>query len=81
MALWKLKKKQLWYAYQKVFDIHDEHSKMVLVDMCRAHHVFDSTFDSDPYQHAFNAGEANTVLRILTLLKLSPDEIADLPED
>lgn len=34
-----------------------------LINFC---HVFNTTFDEDPYRHAFRTGEANIGLRILS---------------
>ncbi len=49
--------------------------------MCAAHHVFDVGFDSDPIELARMAGERNVVLRILTILKLKPEDIVDLAKE
>lgn len=40
----------------------------VLKDMLAAHYHNASSFSPDPYQTAFNEGERNVVLRILTIL-------------
>lgn len=69
------KKRQVYQAYKQVFDSPE--ARMVLADMCAAHSVFNGGFDPDPYAHAFNAGERNTVLRILTIINLSPEDILE----
>ncbi len=84
MQLFKRKKKResaIHYAYCNTFNLNDEFDKTVIQDMCVAHSVFDGGFDIDPIQHAFNAGERNVVLRILTILGLSPEEIIGLSEE
>ena len=73
--------KKRYRAYQEVFSIDGLHSKEVLKDMCAAHHVFDAGFDSDPIELARMAAERNVVLRILTILKLKPEDIVDLAKE
>jgi len=73
--------KKRYRAYQEVFSINGLYSKEVLKDMCAAHHVFDAGFDSDPIELARMAAERNVVLRILTILKLKPEDIVDLAKE
>ncbi len=67
-----------WGAYRDIFNLDSPQAKEVLKDMCAAHHVFDAGFDSDPIELARMAGERNVVLRILTILKATPEDIFDL---
>lgn len=67
-------------AYRNVFDLSSPQARTVIRDMCKAHSVFNGGFDPDPYINAFNAGERNAVLRILTILNMNPDDITDLAE-
>lgn len=64
--------------YQAVFNT--EVGKRVLYDLVKHHNVLNSTFDKDPHVHAFKEGERNTVLRILTLLKVDPVQLDQLIE-
>ena len=41
----------------------------ILEDLKKAHHYYDSSFSPDSYTTAFQEGERNVVLRILTILK------------
>jgi len=81
VAIRLLKKRYLAYVYSKVFNLDDPDVKVVIRDLCLAHNVFDGGFDPDPYLNAFNSGERNVILRILTILKLTPEEIANLAEE
>lgn len=67
-------------AYKMLFDSENIHARVVLKDLCGAHGVFDGGFSVEPYLHAFNAGERNVVLRILTMLDMSLDDIIALSE-
>lgn len=49
--------------------------KKVLYDMMKAGNMLQSSFDKDPHEMAFNEGQRNMVLRILTLLKTDPMEL------
>jgi hypothetical protein len=62
--------------YRAVFNTED--GKRVLYDLIKQHNVLQSTFSKDPYEHAFKEGERNTVLRILTLLKIDPIQLDKL---
>ena len=68
-------------AYKMLFDIENPTVRIVLQDMCKAHSVFDGGFSVEPYQHAFNAGERNVVLRILTILGMTEEDIIKLSEE
>lgn len=74
--------KKRFRAYRMLFEGQGDslHAQEVLKDLCAAHHVFDSAFDPDPYELARMAGERNVVIRILTILKLEPEQIAELAE-
>ena len=73
--------KKRYRAYMEMFSPDGLHSREVLKDMCAAHHVFDAGFDSDPIELARMAAERNVVLRILTILKLKPEDIVDLAKE
>jgi len=73
--------KKRYRAYMEMFSPDGLHSRVVLKDMCAAHHVFDAGFDSDPIELARMAAERNVVLRILTILKLKPEDIVDLAKE
>lgn len=75
----RLKNKQRYQTYK--FFYESPEGKVILADMCRAHGVFNSAFDPDPYEHARMAGERNAVLRILTILNLTPEEVAELDQE
>lgn len=72
------KNRRIQGAYQDVFDFESPQVITVLSDMCAAHGVFDGGFNTDPYMNAFSSGERNAVLRILTILKMNPEDIIDL---
>lgn len=72
--------KKKYRAYREVFNLDSSTSHIVLKDMCQAHEVFNGGFDPDPYKNAFNSGERNAVLRILTILNLTYEDIIDLAE-
>lgn len=74
-------KKKIHRAYQEVFDLESLQVQTVLSDLCKAHSVFDGGFDPDPYLNAFNNGERNVVLRILTILKTNPNDIITLAKE
>ena len=67
--------KELVRAYREVFDRDRPSVENVLANLCSEHHVFNGGFDPDPYINAFQAGERNVVLRILTILNLTHREI------
>jgi len=56
-------------AYQKVFNSTE--GKLVLDDLMKTHHIMTSTFSGKNSDEVlFREGERNTVLRIMTLLKM-----------
>jgi len=59
--------------YKEVFG--SSAGKSVLYDMMRAGNVLQSSFDKNPQEMAFNEGQRNMVLRILTILKTDPLEL------
>lgn len=70
-----------WMAYRVVFNPDDKHSQEVLKDLCSAHYVFDAGFDPDPVELARMAGERNVVLRILSIIKMKPEDITSLAKE
>ena len=68
------------YQKYRIF-FESPEGKAILTDMCRAHGVFNGAFDPDPYENARMAGERNVVCRILTILNLTPEEVADLDRE
>jgi len=68
-------------AYKTLFNLEDPTARIVLNDMCEAHGVFDGGFDPDPYLNAESSGERNVVLRILTICKMSLNDIIGLSEE
>lgn len=53
--------------YYNLF-VQSPNGQAVLGDMMKAHHLMQPVFETDPYLTAFNDGERNAVLRILTIL-------------
>lgn len=49
--------------------------KEVLYDLMKSSNMLQSSFSTDPYEMAFNEGQRNVVLRILTILKTDPMEL------
>ncbi len=60
--------------YHICFEVSDA-GRLILEDMAKAHHFNDSSFSPDPYQTAFNEGERNVILRILTMLDQHKKEV------
>ena len=81
MAILDKFNRKRWRAYLEVFDPNGLHSREVLKDLCAAHNVFNPAFDPDPIELARMAGERNVVLRILTILKLTPEDITEMAEE
>ena len=73
--------KALISAYKYVFDFKIDQVCVILKDMCTAHSVFNGGFDPDPYVNAFNSGERNAILRILTILNLDFNDIINLSKE
>lgn len=72
----KITHKYVYRAYRDLFD--SPVGSVILKDLCEAHGVFNGGFDPDPHINAFNSGERNVVLRILTILNMNPNDIIDL---
>ena len=68
-------------AYQTVFDREIPAVNLVLRDLALKGHVFESTFSEDVNEMLLAEGERNCVLRILTILNLSPEEILELSHE
>lgn len=66
-------------AYKKTFSTTE--GREVLLDMMNVHNVFDSTFDIDNSQMCRKEGERNVVLRLMTILKITPSQMQDLAEE
>jgi len=64
-------------SYQKVFRGPD--GERVLYDLMSKHWILSSTKvqDTDPYELAFREGERNVVLRIMSLLKVNPEQLRE----
>jgi len=75
--MFNLRKKKLDQVacYQAIFSSED--GKKVLYDLMRTHYIISSTFSKDPYETALKEGERNTVLRILSILKIDPIQLLD----
>jgi hypothetical protein len=54
--------------YNSVFNVSPS-GQVVLEDLKKAHHFYNSTYTDSPYGTALNEGERNVVLRILTILE------------
>lgn len=67
-------------AYKTLFNLADPNAEIVIKDLCSAHGVFNNVFDKDSRLHAFNDGERNVVLRILTICKMPLEDIIGLSE-
>jgi hypothetical protein len=59
--------------YHNTFEVSTT-GREVLKDMKNAHHFYNSSFSIDPLELAFNEGERNAVLRILTILAQHKEE-------
>jgi hypothetical protein len=62
--------------YQNTF--RSEHGKRVLNDLVSQHFVMGSTFNGDVQTMAFQEGQRQVVLRILTVLKLDAEKVQNL---
>lgn len=60
----------MYIDYKRVFE--GDVGQKVLLDMMKAAHMLTSTYTQgcSPHEMAFREGERNTILRILTILKL-----------
>lgn len=61
-------------AYQDLFNTNL--GRLVLGDMMKAHGIF-HPHPPDPYQMAIKDGERAVVLRIMTFLKINPNELIE----
>lgn len=62
--------------YQSTFS--SPHGKRVLHDLMVAHHMMDPMMPADAFNLALKEGERNVVLRILSVLKTSPEDLQKL---
>jgi hypothetical protein len=70
----QLKARARVLAYQKVFSSGD--GKKVLQDLMANHFVMSSTATQNEYVSIeFNEGQRNVVLRIMSILKIKPEEM------
>ena len=60
-------------AYKRVFNTPD--GRLILQDLIEQHGVIHSVFDQNPNLMALREGERNVVLRILSLIDCSSNEI------
>ena len=79
MDIFKRKMKATIVAYQRLFDSED--GKTVLQDLCKSCHVFNSTFDKDPYETHFNEGARSVVLRIMKTVGMTETELENLMKE
>lgn len=76
---------ELIMRYKKCFST--EEGATVLKDMIRNHFIgsptvyFDRAGNTNPYQLYFNEGMRNVILRILTILEKTPEDILRMHED
>lgn len=52
--------------------------KEVLAHLMKEFNVFDSTFDSDPYIHAYNEGARSVMMRLLKTINTDPEQFSKL---
>lgn len=57
--------------YKEAFST--ESGKIVLNDLMKTFSVLDSTFDPDPYIHAYNEGARSVVMRVLKTINTDPE--------
>lgn len=75
--MFNIRKKKLDQVANYQFVFNSEEGKKVLYDMMKTHYVIGSTFSKDPYEMALKEGERNTVLRILSILKIDPQKLLE----
>lgn len=66
-------------SYKKIFSTDE--GREVLSDLMNVHNVLSSTFDINANVMALREGERNVVLRIMTILKITPKEMQALAEE
>lgn len=71
-------KKDTMQAYQRVFESPE--GKLVLRDLMKGCHFYETTFTGDAIETAYREGERSVVLRIIRTLKLDPREIDKIIE-
>lgn len=64
--------------YQAVFGSED--GRDVLKHMMRATHIMNTTLSDSPYETHFKEGERSFLLRILTIMKVDPEQMLSLLE-
>ncbi len=52
--------------------------KEVLAHLMKEFHVLDSTFDADPYIHAYNEGARSTIVRLLKTINTDPEQFSEI---
>lgn len=62
-------------AYKRVFESED--GKVVLQDLMKSCHIFTSTMDANPTEHAYKEGERSVVLRIMRTLNIDPSKLEE----
>lgn len=62
-------------SYKRVFESDD--GKVVLHDLMRSCHIFNSTMDANPTEHAYREGERSVVLRILKTINIDPSKLEE----
>lgn len=61
--------------YKRTFS--SEQGQRVLMDLISAHHVMGSTYvKGDAIDMAFREGQRQVILRIMTIMKYEPDQVA-----
>jgi len=64
--------------YQTVFGT--EEGRLVLQHMMKSCHYLNTTLSDSPYETHFKEGERSFLIRILTILKVDPDQMLTLLE-
>ncbi len=67
------KRVKLIKTYRSVF--HAEDGLEVLHDLCKACHVYHSTFDGNPHEMAYKEGARSVILRIMKTIEIDPFEL------
>lgn len=70
------KKFDLFVKYQKVFDCPE--GQEVLKDLLKTFHYFHSTLSDSPYETHYKEGQRSVVLRIISTLKVDPEQMLKL---
>lgn len=72
----KSKKDKIAQAYKRLFATDD--GQVVLEDMMRTFHVFNSTMQDSPTETAFNEGGRAVVLRIMNHINSDPKKLQEM---